>query len=205
MAALSPHTLSFEATFDPPHVRSGCDTHSAPRIRLRRVPRVPVLHLGLLTFSQRAATRYAVFNFAPFQWPRIPHFSTDRSQTGKTYTLRFCTYVLLFSILFSSPSLSSPLPSPLPPRVHNRLQLRDLFPVVPAHSNSFVVCSLRTLLHFFAGTQNSTLFFSSHCALFAKNMGGGGLNGQSSRLHFALPLRIPAQLGILVILKGQFR
>jgi len=33
---------------------------------------------------------------------------------------------------------------------------------------------LRTLLHFFALAQNSTLFFSTDSALFAQNTAGGG-------------------------------
>src|SRR5712664_2500225 len=38
----------------------------------------------------------------------------------------------------------------------------------------FVFRFLRTLLRFFALCKNSTLFFSSDSALFAKNTGGGG-------------------------------
>ena len=39
---------------------------------------------------------------------------------------------------------------------------------------SFMFIFLRTLLHFFALTQNSTLFFSSDSALFVQNTRGGG-------------------------------
>src|SRR5712664_3828380 len=43
----------------------------------------------------------------------------------------------------------------------------------PTPPPSFVFILLRTLLHFFAFTQNSTRFFSSDSALFAKKTGGG--------------------------------
>jgi hypothetical protein len=41
-------------------------------------------------------------------------------------------------------------------------------------SISFIFISLHTLLHFFALSKNSTLFFSIVSALFAKNRRGGG-------------------------------
>src|SRR5216683_7373702 len=42
----------------------------------------------------------------------------------------------------------------------------------------FPIRPLRTLLHFFALSKNSTLFFSSASALFAKNHPGVGGRGQ---------------------------
>src|SRR5258708_1983563 len=42
----------------------------------------------------------------------------------------------------------------------------------------FPIRPLRTLLHFFALSKNSTLFFSSASALFAKNPPGVGGRGQ---------------------------
>ena len=55
----------------------------------------------------------------------------------------------------------------------------------PLHSSSFFShsCALFcSFLHFFALTQNSTLFFSSVCALFAKNHPGWGQGGSSAIL-----------------------
>ena len=42
-------------------------------------------------------------------------------------------------------------------------------------SNYFVFNPLRTLLHIFAHTQNSTVFFSINSALFGKNTRGVGM------------------------------
>ena len=44
---------------------------------------------------------------------------------------------------------------------------------VPNSTIPFLFKFLRTLLHFFALAQISTLFFSWACALFDKNTGGG--------------------------------
>src|SRR6266851_566373 len=47
----------------------------------------------------------------------------------------------------------------------------------PLRTIPFLFTFLRTLLHFFALAQNSTLLFSSDSALFAQNTrGGGGAN-----------------------------
>ena len=46
----------------------------------------------------------------------------------------------------------------------------------------FLFIFFRTLLHFFAFTKNSTLFFSSASALFAQNHPGGGESRITSRL-----------------------
>src|SRR6266849_5843839 len=60
-----------------------------------------------------------------------------------------------FASLLSTPLIPLPHPSPLLP--------------------SFVFMLLRTLLHFFALAQNSTLLFSSDSTLFAKNTRGVGV------------------------------
>src|SRR5216684_922190 len=63
------------------------------------------------------------------------------------------------------PSSGSRLPVPYP-----------LSPACPQQSRGipFLFTFLRTLLHFFALAQISTVFFSSDSALFAKNTRGGG-------------------------------
>jgi hypothetical protein len=58
-----------------------------------------------------------------------------------------------------------------------RIPLTYALPSIP-----FLFILFRTLLHFFALTQNSTLFFSSDSALFRKNTGGwGGLDVPTSK------------------------
>jgi hypothetical protein len=60
--------------------------------------------------------------------------------------------------------------------------LSNAYPMFPI---SFIFSPVRTLLHFFALPKNSTLLFSSDCALFAKNGGWGYLvkGGNSAPRH----------------------
>ncbi|SRR6266849_752713 len=51
---------------------------------------------------------------------------------------------------------------------------RDPYSLPTTHLKFFLFTLLRTLLHIFALTKNSTLLFSIVSALFAKNTGGGG-------------------------------
>src|SRR5467141_2243885 len=71
---------------------------------------------------------------------------------------------------------------------------------LPRSLKFFLFKFLRTLLHFFALTENSTRFFSSASALFVKNTGGGG--GAGPMLRRSNPGKQISLLPVLTVERG---